>query len=315
MAFVNLAVCYEEIEDIPRAMEASKNAEWLLTTFSSGSDEISKNIWRFWESMSMKYSATLKETAEIERILFSIFKNQMQNGLEESGSSELNSFSSNDEENSEDGSPLKREKKDLKKASSDFLKNKRLFLEEYESEYTRVLLRTQPVIPKTIQTPIGSSINPVFKSLNMIEEEEKEGKDQESPKMRVLVNESGAETEKTSKRGVLNPLDCSDSREKEGSHSKKSHRLLDNTTAGTTMMNETTLNAYKTMQNSMKESKDRIIFSPNSMNESMNMKSMGGRTVSTTTISKKPMKFTDEYTPKALTSSKCRMNEFILLDS
>jgi hypothetical protein len=155
LCIVNMSICYEFLGQYPKALEASKHAQWIVTTFTSGNDQLARNVLAFRESMRARYGPTVKELAEIERIVFHFFETKR--GALESEEDSLSSdrtWSSVDEGVLEEA--LKKEKKDdeedsscevvveIGKENKTLEKFKRLLIDGSESQYTEMYLRAHP---------------------------------------------------------------------------------------------------------------------------------------------------------------------------
>lgn len=121
LALINMALCFEELSEFSKAVEASRAAEWIILSFIPTSDELSKSTRRIKEILATKYSPVMKELSEIERIIFGLFKEKFNQEI-------LKESDSESEEESENAKEL-------------LDKNARGF-------YSELLMRTQPVLNK-----------------------------------------------------------------------------------------------------------------------------------------------------------------------
>lgn len=79
LAYYNMSICHEQLEDYQKMVECAKDSFWLATNFLNEEEELTHKLKKYkTDFCEGKYSGILKEISEIERVIFSIFDKKFQ---------------------------------------------------------------------------------------------------------------------------------------------------------------------------------------------------------------------------------------------
>lgn len=153
---VNMAICFEFLGQYAKSLEASRHAEWIVS-FLPGNEQVSRNVLSFRDSIHAKYSSMIKAIAEIERIVFCFFEKNLEYlSSDEESPSTLRGVTSFEEDLAPEPVSKEEEEEELSKSliiqernkgSKTLAKFKKLLMEESDSPYNEMFLRSFPSNP------------------------------------------------------------------------------------------------------------------------------------------------------------------------